>query len=528
MLTRAARNCFRQYRAALGRSAYSTECKSHGTRSGIVLGVYQNGTSMEFSREATAFNDRLGGLLEKLVASIGVKQGDALLLNNLDKEYPNLAVANLGPTDVGMDANEYMDLGKENVRQGIGKAVVLVTDEGATKVFVDGLNCPETVAESATLAAWKFEGTKSMENQTANVTVEALHRDDRELFERGTVFGGVQNLARLLTEIPANILTPNNFAEQMIRTLCPCGITVDIQDRDWIEAKKLNGLLEASKGSCEQPLFAVLCYTGGNDSEKPIALTAHATTFDTGGACLRECDDMAYKKRHVASAATIVGVMKGISQLSLPINVNAYIPLFESSTSGTAMHPSDVLHVQGGRSVHVDHTKFVSRLAMADTLAYASSTNPRLVVHACTLSQIVHSVFGELAAPLFTNSPQLWKELERAGALMGDRTWMFPRYDRKRQMMINDPLADVAVLGEGGVMLDDLPKSAAFANEFIDNLDYVHLDVAGVSKNTDEVTYPYLRKEFATGRMTRTLLQFIYQLSCPHDPPPPPPSPTRR
>ncbi|XP_050435410.1 cytosol aminopeptidase-like [Adelges cooleyi] len=483
---------------------------------------------MEFSKESTAFNDRLGGKLEALVTATGIRQGDAVLFNNLDKDYPNVAVANVGPTVAGLDDNEAMDLSKENVRQAVGKAVVLLADEGSNKVVLDGLNSPETVAEAATLAAWKFESTKSMENQGVPVVVEPLNKDDRDLFDRGMIYGGAQNLARLLTEIPANILTPSNFAEQMIRTLCPCGITVDIQDRDWIESKKLFGVLEASKGSCEPPLFAVVGYCAGDKNDKPMAFTGHATTYDTGGMCIRECDDMAYKKRHVASAATIVGMMKGIAQLSLPVNVYAYIPLFENATSGTAMHASDVFNALDGKSVNVDNTNFVNRLAMADTLLYAASTNPKLLVHVNTLSHIAHTVFGEVATPLFTNNQMLWKEVERAGATMGDRAWLLPRYERKRQMITSDPLADMAVLGEGGMLLDDLPKSAAFANEFMADLDFVHLELAGVTKNTDEVTYPYLRREFATGRLTRTLMQMIYQMGCPHDPPAIKPAPVRK
>ncbi|XP_050528203.1 cytosol aminopeptidase-like [Daktulosphaira vitifoliae] len=485
--------------------------------------MYQNGNSIEFSTEATAFNDRSGGILQNLVANSSVKVGDAILFNNLDKEYPNVAIANVGAKGVSMDKNELMDIGKENIRRAIGKAVVLLQNEGSTKIFTDGMTSPESVAEAATLASWKFEGTKSTKNQSPPATVEPFNQDDRNLFDQGAVFGGAQNLARMFTEIPANILTPSVFADNMTKTLCPCGITVDIQDKDWIEAKKLYGVLEASKGSCEQPLFAVLGYCGGDKTQKPLAFVGHATTHDTGGICLRKCSDQVNKKQHLASGAALVGMMKGIAQLSLPINVYAYIPLFENATSGTAMHVSDVFTALNGVSINVDDTKYASRLAMADTLVYASLTRPQTLINVNTLSGATHRVFGEFATPLFTTSKTLSQEFQRAGATTGDRVWLLPSYDRKRKMVTSDPLADMSVVGEGGSTIDDIAKNAAFGKEFValdSDIEYAHLDIGGVTINTDTITYPYLREEFATGRLTRTLIQMVYQRVCPHNPPP--------
>ncbi|XP_050439185.1 cytosol aminopeptidase-like [Adelges cooleyi] len=503
------------------RHTFATECKNTGHRNGLVLGVYGNECSFELSEEARNFDDRLSGALSKLLAASSMPVGDARVFNNLDTDFMSIALANVGSKDVGYDYNEQMDMGKENIRRAIGKAVVLLQDDQqCAKIFADGLNSPETVAEAATLAAWKFEALKSPANQGTHSTIEPYNEGDSKLFIQGAIFADAQNLSRRLTEIPANTLTPTYFAKETIQALGPCGITVDVHDRDWLESNEMHGILQASKGSCETPLFAVIGYCGADKNQKPLAFVGHATTYDTGSVCVRSCDDMANKKRHVTSGATLVGLMKGIAQLCLPVNVYAYIPLFESATSGNSIKASDTFKALNGKFVSVDNTKCISRLAVADALTYACRTNPEAVIHLNALSDATHKVFGELAAPLFTNKLDTWKLLSLAGAITGDRAWMLPSYERKVKM-ITEEIADVAVLGEGGMDTDDLGKSAAYAAQFLvdPTMEFSHIDIGGVYRNSDEVTYPYLRTAFATGRFTRTLMQMVYLRVCPQETP---------
>lgn len=54
--------------------------------------------------------------------------------------------------------------------------------------------------------------------------------------------------------------------------LCPCGVHVDVRDKDWIENKKLNGFLTMAKGSSEPPLMLDMAYCGGGEGDKPVVL----------------------------------------------------------------------------------------------------------------------------------------------------------------------------------------------------------------------------------------------------------------
>lgn len=54
--------------------------------------------------------------------------------------------------------------------------------------------------------------------------------------------------------------------------LCPCGVSVEVRDKDWIEEKRMNPFLTVAKGSCEPPLFLEVGYCGGPIEGQPIVL----------------------------------------------------------------------------------------------------------------------------------------------------------------------------------------------------------------------------------------------------------------
>lgn len=54
--------------------------------------------------------------------------------------------------------------------------------------------------------------------------------------------------------------------------LCPCGIQLEVRDKDWIEAKKMHAFLTVARGSCEQPALLEIGYCGGPVEDKPVLL----------------------------------------------------------------------------------------------------------------------------------------------------------------------------------------------------------------------------------------------------------------
>lgn len=102
--------------------------------------------------------------------------------------------------------------------------------------------------------------------------------------------------------------------------------------------------------------------------------------------------------------------------------------------------------------------------------------------------------------------------MRKAGTITGDRVWRMPLwkyYTRKVTRFWSHDVNNKG-LGKGDSCL-----AAAFLNEFIICVDWIHFDVTGVGMQCEDKVYPYLTKGRMTGRPTRTLIQLLYQLACP-------------
>ena len=104
--------------------------------------------------------------------------------------------------------------------------------------------------------------------------------------------------------------------------LCPGWVHVDIRDKAWLEEKKFLAFLTTSKGSCDPPLFLEMSYCGGGEGDKPVVIAGKGVTFDSGGLCLRKCRGMNEFRADMAGAAVIIGLLKTLAALAIPINVN--------------------------------------------------------------------------------------------------------------------------------------------------------------------------------------------------------------
>lgn len=130
------------------------------------------------------------------------KKGQAKVLYGLDREFPAVAVVNLGP-DPKQETKKYAtdsqlenrDLVKENLRCGIAgivrsllrftfaffmvfinvaAGVKALRDSGVEVISIDPCSDPECAAESAALTRWKFQELKNVNKRQREVDL-VLH-----------------------------------------------------------------------------------------------------------------------------------------------------------------------------------------------------------------------------------------------------------------------------------------------------------------------------------------------------------------
>lgn len=408
---------------------------------------------------------------------------------------------------------EAIDEGMEAVREAAGMGAQLLKRAGVTRILTESLGYPEQAAEGSALGLWRYQENKSRQNWKIIPTLELFDDCDPEAFQRGLFKAESQNLARRLSDTPANQMTPLHFAQETVNELCPCGIKVMVHDKDWIESKKLNAFLTVARGSCEPPVILEISYCGAPPDQKPILMVGKGVTFDSGGLCLKKCDGMDEYRADMTGAASIIAAIRAASALSLPVNIEAFIPLCENMPSGMAMKCGDVVMGLNGKSIQITDTDNEGRLMLADALVYGQQTiKPRLVIDVASLTRGVRRALGSAASGVFTNSQTMWKQVRKAGIITGDRVWRLPlwRFYTKKVTNYNSVDVDNKGQGHGSSCL-----AAAFLQEFIECVDWIHFDTTGVGMNCSHKNYPYLTKGRMTGRPTRTLIQLLYQLSCP-------------
>ncbi|CAH1388892.1 unnamed protein product [Nezara viridula] len=436
------------------------------------------------------------------------------------KDFYAVAVAGTGADSACYNENETLDECKENIRISSAVGAQALQEMGCAEILVDGYTNTEAAAEGSSLGVWRYQDLKSKEHQLTEPNLSLFDDPDADGWQTGLWKADAQNIVRKLEETPANLMYPSAFAEAAIDILCPCGVHVEVRDRDWITDKHMTAFLAMSRSSCNPAMLLECSYCGGGESDKPVVLTGKGVTFDAGGLCLkRHSKNFEEHRADMAGAAVIVGVLKAMARLQVPMNVNALIPLMENMPGNMAMKPGDVVVSLNGKTIRIENPDNEGRVILADCLTFSNEYKPCLTINIATLTAAVRHALGSSASAAFCTSEVVWKELAKAGAETGDRVWRFPAWKMFTTKVTDWEGVDVHNVGcgRGG----DPCLGAAFLMEFAPPVDFLHLDITGTGMSASGAcgNPPYYRKGFMTGRPTRALQQFLSQMACPLDRP---------
>jgi leucyl aminopeptidase len=318
-----------------------------------------------------------------------------------------------------------------------------------------------------------------------------------ETIKQATAITQGIKLTKDLANLPANLCTPSIMAESAKKLANDAGLTINILDEAEIKKEGMGGLLAVAQGSEEPVKFITLEYQGAGE-QKPVVLVGKGVTFDSGGICLKPAAGMEEMKYDMSGAASVMGILKTIAQLKLPINVVGIMPLTENLPSGSAVKPGDVIKTLSGLSVEVINTDAEGRLILADALTYSERFNPDVVIDMATLTGAIIVALGAVATGMMSNNNELALEIEKAGQQSQDRVWPLPLWD-DYQPQIDSNVADISNVGIGG---GKSITAACFLSRFTKNLYWAHLDIAGTAwKSGPEKT--------ATGRPVSLIVQFL-------------------
>lgn len=363
------------------------------------------------------------------------------------------------------------------------------------------------ITEATYAALYRFDEYRSEKEPAHSLKELAIHVDDtkqkkacEEALAQGIAISHGMNFTKNLANQPSNVCTPSYLAQQA-KELAKSYRSLSLKVLEEKDMKKLGmgALLAVSQGSAEDAKLICLEYKGAG-KKAPTVLVGKGITFDTGGNSLKPADSMVGMKYDMCGAATVVGTLRAVAELKLPVNVVGIIPAVENMPGGSAYKPEDILKSMSGQTIEVISTDAEGRLILADALTYAERYKPDAVIDIATLTGAVVIALGFHATGLLSNDDKLATDLLQAGTESNDRAWQLPLWD-DYQEQIKSPFADMA--NTGGRSAGTI-TAACFLSRFAKKFKWAHLDVAGTAAmmmGTNE--------RMATGRPVPMLVQYL-------------------
>ena len=305
---------------------------------------------------------------------------------------------------------------------------------------------------------------------------------------------------RDLGNLPPNLCHPSFLAEQA-KDLGKAhkALKVEVLDEKKIKDLGMGAFYAVGQGSDQPPRLIVLNYQGGKKADKPFVLVGKGITFDTGGISLKPGAGMDEMKYDMCGAASVMGTLRAVLELQLPINLVCLLACAENMPSGGATRPGDIVTTMSGQTVEILNTDAEGRLVLCDTLTYAERFKPQAVIDIATLTGACIVALGSHTSGLMGNNDDLVGQLLDAGKRADDRAWQLPLFD-EYQEQLDSPFADMGNIGgpKAGTI-----TAGCFLSRFAKAYNWAHMDIAGtawVSGGKDKG---------ATGRPVPLLTQYL-------------------
>ncbi|HWY85362.1 MAG TPA: hypothetical protein VNX28_01490, partial [Gemmataceae bacterium] len=146
------------------------------------------------------------------------------------------------------------------------------------------------------------------------------------------------------------------------------------------------------------------------------------------------------------------------------------------------------------------NTDAEGRLILIDALTYAQRLGCTHLVDTATLTGSIVVALGNVNIGAFTNNEAFLQKLRAAATSEGEKMWQMPMDEEYKQALKSD-FADLPNIGgrPGGSI-----TAAMFIRDFVNEIPWVHLDIAGTAWLDD--AKPYMAKG-ATGVGVRTFVR---------------------
>ncbi|MHA1312957.1 MAG: leucyl aminopeptidase [Candidatus Helarchaeota archaeon] len=480
----------------------------------LVCGIYQ-----ENEKNPSRCFDNLNSSMKSFITGI-ISRGDFKgIVGNSLIIYPKGEIGFDKLLLVGMGKKE--ELNAEKIRQVASvslKAVKRINLKSfSTLLFgierndLQLSNIVEAMIEGFELTDYRFtDFITEKKDEIKKIDEITLIHDEKEdeirsAVKMGKIMADATVLARNMGNWPANIGTPTKIAsvaEELARTHDQ--LECEVFSQPELEQMNFGSFLSVARGSNEPCKFIVIKYEPSSSAKQTIVLIGKGITFDSGGISLKTPNKMWEMKMDMSGAAAVIGAIKGVSELQLPLRVIGLIPATENLPGGISPNkPGDIITSLSGKTIEIINTDAEGRLILVDAITHAVKYKPDIVIDIATLTGACMVALGSFASGIFSDDDELVAELVEAGKQIHERLWRLPVWEEYEKGMESE-IADVKNLGE---RMGGASYAAAFLKHFTTK-DYrwAHVDIAPTMLSEKESHYV---PKGATGVGVRLFLQFL-------------------
>ncbi len=381
--------------------------------------------------------------------------------NNNTEEITTLIVG----TDGCKSEYDFVDLGAS-----IGKKLNNDCDLKLTAIS-ENLNM-NLIEFGIILSTYRFDHFKS--KKSGEIKVNILDSEFSTEIENkvNSIFW-----VRDMVNFPALTKSPDFFQQKVEELIDGLNIDFKSHNEEWIKENNMGGVIGVSQGSERSPKFLIGEYN--TKAKKQISLIGKGVLFDSGGLSLKSPSGMETMKTDMAGAATAWGIIALIAKQGLDIGLKVYTPIVENMPSGSAIRPGDILNMRNGKTIEVMNTDAEGRLIMADALAYASESKPDIICDVATLTGAAYVALGVEIGAVFSNDKGTLESFLNANNEGFENYHPLP-LEQSYKSLIKSNIADMKNSGGrfGGAI-----TAALLLEEFVDDLNWIHLDIAGPARS---------------------------------------------
>jgi len=345
------------------------------------------------------------------------------------------------------------------------------------------------MVEGIVLGRYTFTAYKSKKNRSpikkVTLSLEGYSKYEISIesasraVHNAEIAASATNFTRDIVNTPPEDCTPETLADIARKLSKQHALQCTILTPKALKKEKMGSLLAVARASRHKPRVIHLAHTP-KAPKAVVTLVGKGLTYDSGGLSLKPADYMVTMKSDKSGGSAVLGIMKAVAEMDLPIEVHGFIGAVENMIGGDAYKPDDVLTAKNGKTIEVRNTDAEGRLVLADVLAYAQQEiEADYLFDMATLTGACVVGVGQYTSGVMGNNDKVIDRVLESAFNAGELATKLD-FNRYLAKSLKSEIADICNISNtryGGAI-----TAGQFLSEFIDEKHknrWAHIDIAG-------------------------------------------------